>query len=464
MVNYLHKIFSLKTFSTSQKIACSFLLVIFVGTLLLMLPISHHNQQVYPFIDAFFTATSATCVTGLVVDVTLETFSVFGQIVVMLLIQIGGLGLMTLMSLFILLMKSKLSMNEKYTLKEMLNHDKVFDINSYIVDIIKYTLLFEGIGVALLSIRFLPLYGVSQGLFKSLFISISAFCNAGFDVIGSTSLIPFQKDPLIMLTIMFLIIVGGVGFAVWFDFRDKYRALGFSKFRLQKFYKSLSLHTKLVLHMTILLIFGGAFVFFLLENFHGKSIQHLNTGQQIIVSMFESTTLRTAGFASVDYASLSMATKFFMILVMFIGGSPGGTAGGIKTTTVAVLFLFILSNLKGKNHTTVFNRTISKDIIVRAMGIFFVNLITLFLGVFILCMSEDASFLDILFESTSALATVGLTLGITSTLTFTGKIVIILLMFIGRIGITTFVLSLLTSAKNKKDQELTYPNGNVIIG
>lgn len=464
MVNYIHSVLDFKKFTPAQKIAASFMLVILVGAVLLTLPISHRNREFYDIVDALFTATSATCVTGLVVDVTLLEFSLFGQIVIMLLIQIGGLGLMTLMAVFILLLKSKLSMHEKLAMKEMLNQDKVINMHRFLLDILKYTLIFEGCGMVLLSLRFVPEYGILNGIFKSMFIAVSAFCNAGFDVLGSVSLADYAHDPLVIITIMSLIVLGGLGFAVWFDLRDKVKPLALRKVKFSKFRKSLSLHTRIVLDVTLFLIIGTASIIFLLEYSNEGTIGLFSLPQKVMTSIFESVTLRTAGFASVDYASLTLGTKFLMVIIMFIGGSPGGTAGGIKTTTLAVLIIYIVSNLRGHAHTVLFRRTISMDIIIRAMGIFFINLITLLSGVFLLCIMEDHDFIELLFEAASAMATVGLTLGITASLSVGGKLVIIILMFVGRIGITTLVLSLFAHHHTNSENAVAYPNGNIIVG
>lgn len=464
MVNYIHSVLDLKKFTPAQKIAASFMLVILVGAILLTLPISHRDGEFYSVIDALFTATSATCVTGLVVDVTLQEFSVFGQCVIMLLIQIGGLGLMTLMAVFILLLKSKLSMHEKIAMKEMLNQDRVINMHRFLLDILKYTLLFEGCGMLLLALRFVPQFGLFKGLFKAIFIAVSAFCNAGFDVLGTASLADYVHDPLVIITIMALIILGGLGFAVWFDLRDKIKPFLIGKVKLGKLRKSLSLHTKIVMDVTLLLILGTATIIFLMEFENPGTIGIFSFPEKVLTSLFESVTLRTAGFASIDYAQLTLASKFLMIIVMFIGGSPGGTAGGIKTTTLAVLIIYIISNLRGHTHTVLFRRTISMDIIIRAMGIFFINLITLLTGIFLLCILEDHDFIDLAFEAASAMATVGLTLGITSSLTVGGKIVIIILMFVGRIGITTLVLSLFTHRHTNSENAVAYPNGNIIVG
>ena len=464
MVQYLHSFFGFKHLTPAQKIAASFLLVILLGTVLLMLPISHRDHQMYSLIDALFTATSATCVTGLVVNVTVQEFTIFGQAVILLLIQIGGLGLMTLMAVFILLLKSRLSMHEKMAMKEMLNQDQVFNMHRFLMDILKYTLLFEGCGMVVLALRFIPDFGIMRGLFKALFVSVSAFCNAGFDNLGAVSLIDYVHDPLVIIPVMALIVLGGLGFAVWFDLRDKIKLWLKREISLEKFRKSLSLHTKIVLFMTMELIAVTATFLFLLEFQNKGTIGSFQWWEKGLTSLFESVTLRTAGFASVNYAQLTMASKFLMILVMFVGGSPGGTAGGVKTTTLAVLVLFIIANLRGHIHTVMFRRSISREIIVRAMSIFFINLLTLITGVFLLCILEDKAFIDLLFEATSALATVGLTLGITSSLSLGGKIIIILLMFVGRIGITTFVMSLVSHHNLKQHNAVAYPNGTIIVG
>ncbi len=463
MVEYIHSLLDFRRLRATQKIALSFLAVILIGTILLMLPIAHHNGERYPLIDALFTATSATCVTGLVVDVTLSEFTLFGQLVIMGLIQIGGLGLMTLMAVFVLLLKSRLSMHESMAIKEMLNQDKVIDLRHFLMDLLKYTLVFEGIGMALLCVRFIPEYGGLLGIFKAMFISISAFCNAGFDIIGANSLMPYAHDPLVMLTIMALIVLGGLGFAVWFDLRDKIKQLWQRKLSFHKVYSSLSLHTKIVLVMTSFLIVTTAVLILLLEFSNPDTIGYFQPWEKGLSALFESVTLRTAGFASLNYNALRLATQFLMILIMFIGGSPGGTAGGIKTTTLAVLVIYVISNLRSQANTVLYRRTISREIIIRAMGIFFMNMLVLLLGIFFLCIFEEHGFVALAFEAASALATVGLSLGITASLSIGGKIVIILLMFIGRIGITTFVLSIV-SHRSHTEHQVVYPNGNIIVG
>lgn len=463
MVRYLHSVLNIKKMTPAQKIASSFLLVIIVGTALLTLPISNRDGQFLSVIDALFTATSATCVTGLVTVIPVEQFNLFGQVVVIALIQVGGLGLMTLMAVFILFLKSRLSMNEKIAMKEMLNQDKVFDMRKFLLDIISYTAIFEAIGAILLMFRMIPDYGVIKGIWKAIFLSISAFCNAGFDIIGDSSLIPYVNDPLVCITIMSLIVLGGLGFAVWFDVRDKILPLIKRKISFSKFRKSLTIHTRIVLYTTAALIAGTALIILLVEFNNAGTIGTFTFPEKVLTSFFESVTLRTAGFASVVYGNFNIAIKFIMMLVMFIGGSPGGTAGGVKTTTIAVLLFYVISMLTGKEQTVAFKRTISRDTIVHSVGIFFINIIVLFTGIFLLCLFEDQSISDLAFEAVSAMATVGLTLGITTSLGVAGKLIIITLMFVGRIGITTFVISLMRR-RSCNSKNVAYPSGNVIVG
>lgn len=464
MINFIHSALGWKRMKPAQKIAISFLFVILTGAFLLSLPISNRNFEFLNFIDALFTATSATCVTGLVTVVTYDQYNLFGQIVIISMIQIGGLGLMTLMAFFILFMKSRLSMQEKMAMKEVLNQDKVFDMRKFLMDIVKYTAIFEGIGAFLLSFQMIPDYGLFKGVWKAVFLSISAFCNAGFDIIGDASLAPYVHNPLVCFTIMSLIALGGLGFAVWFDVRDKITPLLKREISFRKFRKSLTLHTRLVLIMSAALILGTALLILLLEFQNTATIGSFTLPEKIMSSLFESVTLRTAGFATIAYGGLQEATKFLMMLVMFIGGSPGGTAGGIKTTTFAVLILFIIATFKGKE-ASVFKRTIVKDTIIHAMAIFAINIIVLLTGIFLLCVFQGLDFLDMAFEAVSAMATVGLTIGITPHLNVIGKLIIISLMFIGRIGIVTLVMSVMRSHKSEGHiKHVAYPNGNVIVG
>ena len=463
MVEFIHSMLNFKKMSPAQKIAASFLLVILCGTLLLMLPISNVDGNFMNPIDALFSATSATCVTGLSTINVSEQLNLFGQIVLMLLIQIGGLGLMTFMAVFLLIIKSRLSLNEKIVMKEMLNQEHVFNMKKFIVDILYYTLFFETIGAILLSIPMIEQYGLFDGSFKAIFLAVSAFCNAGFETLGSTSLQAYADQPLICFTIMALIVLGGLGFAVWFDVRDKLVSLVKGKLAWKKFRRSLSLHTKLVLFVTFLLIVSGALFIVVFEYNNSATLGNMPFPQKIMCGLFESISLRTAGFTSINYGALQSQTSLIMMVLMFIGGCPGGTAGGIKTTTFIILVIYIIGMLKGSKQTVVFRRAIEESIVIRAMGIFFLNLVVLFVGVLLLCIIQSQDFLSIAFECVSALATVGSSLGLTGDLEALGKLVIICMMYIGRIGISTLVLSMMRQ-RSFDENKISLPKGNIIVG
>ncbi len=465
MSNLIHSVLGLRKLSPAQKIALSFLFVILVGAFLLMMPFSNKNGQFLNPVDALFMATSATCVTGLGVVTVADQFNLFGQIVMMLLIQVGGLGLMTFMAIFVLLLKNRLSINEKIAMKEMLNQDRVVNMKNFLLDILRYTLFFEAIGAILVSIRMIPRYGIADGIFKSVFLAISAFCNAGFDTLGSISLQEYVHDPLICLTVMSLIVLGGLGFAVWFDIRDKVRQVLQGKLKWRKLRHSLSFHTKIVLSVTAFLILVPGLLIMALEYNNPSTMQDFNIFEKLMSAMFESIALRTAGFTSINYAGLEPATSLLMMIVMFIGGSPGGTAGGIKTTTMAVLVVYLISSLRGKEHTVILRRNIRENVVIHAVGVFFINLVVLITGIFLLNITEQQTFLSLCFESVSALATVGSSLGITSSLTVWGRLIIIFLMYVGRIGISTFVISLIRFRPNRSSaNKVSYPNGNIIVG
>ncbi|MEG2685252.1 MAG: TrkH family potassium uptake protein, partial [Erysipelotrichaceae bacterium] len=455
-------LFLWRNHSPAQNIVMTFAMLILGGAILLTLPICNKSGLSLNFLDALFTATSASCVTGLVTVITFEQYNVLGQIVIILLIQFGGLGVMTIMATFILMLKNRLTMNEKIAMRDMLNHDYLSDMKGFILDILKYTFIFESIGALLLMIVFIPEFGIISGIWKGIFLSISAFCNAGFDILGANSLIPYQTNPIINFTIMSLIILGGLGFAVWFDLRDKIVESIKKKVKLRKFIRTLAFHSKIVIVMTLILIFVPAIIMFLLEMNNPATFGNLSFFDKIQCALFQSVTLRTCGFASVDYAGLTLGTKFIMIICMFIGGSPGGTAGGIKTTTLAVIIIFMVSTFFGKQDGSIFKRSINKDIVLRAITIFMINIIALSIGIFILCLSEGATLVEIMFECASALATVGLTLGITTGLSTIGKITIISLMYIGRIGAITLLISVIK--KGSSNRGITYPNATIIVG
>lgn len=454
-------------FTPPRRVALSFLGVILVGAGLLALPISAKGEPL-AFLDALFEATSATCVTGLSPFIVSDTLTVFGQLVLLLMIQIGGLGFMTLMAIFMLKIRSRLSLHDKIAMREMLNWENIADMKRILRNIVRYTFTFELIGAILLGFVFIPIHGWASGMFKSVFIAISAFCNAGFDVIGPTSLFPYHSSILVNVVVTALIVVGGIGFAVWFDVRHTvlhiYKRIR-NKSPSHKIGHLLNTNTKLVLSTTGILL-GVSFLLILIFEFtNAGTIGYLNGGDKVMVSAFQAVTLRTAGFSTVDFSALRQSTKFLMMLLMFIGGSPGGTAGGIKTTTFATLILAATKGVKGSVDISIFKRTIGGDVVRRSLTILFTNLAALVLGIGLLCVTESAAFVDIVFEAVSALATVGLTLGLTPHLTIAGKIVIILLMYVGRVGMMTLLISVThRKAENLKHKGISYPKGNIIVG
>lgn len=450
-------------FTPAQQIALSFASVILIGAFLLSLPISNKVEGT-SFLEHLFTSTSAVCVTGLTTLVVVDQYTVFGQSVIIGLMQIGGLGLMTLIAVFVIYLSGKLTLSNRLALNEAVNFFNLNDFNHFIKAILKYTLFFETIGFLLLSIRFVPLFGYSEGLFISLFTAVSAFCNAGLDILGSSSLQAYAHDPLINFTVMFLIVVGGLGFGVWFDISQGSKSFIRKTYPLQYIVKHLKVHTKLAISMTISLILGGALLIFLFEFNNINSIGSFNIFDKIMASLFQSITTRTAGFATLNMATMKSASLFSMMILMFIGGSPGGTAGGIKTTTFAILVFMIISELRNKKDIIVFNRNIQRDHFRKAFVVAFILLSTLSIGIISLSLIEPFDFLSIAFEAVSAIATVGLSMGITSSLSSVGKIIIILLMYLGRIGPLTLMLSINRKVGSKKGQEISYSNADILIG
>lgn len=454
------------TMRPTRQIAISFLLVILIGSILLMLPICNKQTPV-SYLNSLFIATSATCVTGLVPVTTSEQFNILGQVVIIILIQIGGLGFLTFLNLLLIMIKKKISLTNKIVLQEALNQPSLNEIPKFVKNVIKYTFVIEGLGAIILAFVFIPEFGFVKGLYYSIFHSISAFCNAGFDVLGSNSLVGYQTNTVINLVIPGLIIMGGLGFVVWFDVINciKKEYAKHAKFSKKHLFASFSLHTKLVIILTAVLLLAGTILFFACEFTNAKTIGNLSFIDQLQVSYFQSATLRTAGFASVDMASLNPSTKLMMCVLMFIGGSPAGTAGGIKTVTFAIGILEVYNIYHGRKELTVFLRRIPKRLVVRSFAIISMALSIVLLSIFILSISEQAPFIDICFEVVSAAATVGLSASLTPYLSTVGKIVIIILMYIGRIGPITMMISFARKSyiqANKK--EVKYPDGEILLG
>ncbi len=413
-------------------IALGYLILITAGTLLLSLPMANRSNISTGFINALFTATSATCVTGLVVFDTYSHWSVFGQLVILFLIQVGGLGFMTIVTMFSFLLRRKIGLRERGLLRESVNTMYIGGIVRLTKKILIGTLIFEGLGAIILAVRFVPLMGFYEGIYNSIFHAVSAFCNAGFDLMGKygafSSLTTFSGDTLVCLTVIILIIVGGIGFFVWEDIlNNKYH---FSKYQL---------HTKIVLTTTVLLITIGTLFFYLFER--TNVLSGLPIGEKFIASLFGAVTPRTAGFNTVDTASLSKAGKLLTMVMMFIGGSSGSTAGGIKTTTFAVLMISLWSSLKNMKNSNIFGRRLEDNALKKASAVAAINLILIILAVFMMsAVNVSIPLEDIMFEAVSAIGTVGLSTGITNAVGTFGRIILILLMYCGRVGSISFAL------------------------
>ncbi|MBE5962437.1 MAG: Trk family potassium uptake protein [Lachnospiraceae bacterium] len=436
----------------TQIIALGFLLMIVAGGLLLMLPISSKSGEWTSFSDALFTSTSATCVTGLIVRDTFRYWSLFGQLVILVLIQIGGLGFMTIATLFSLMLRRKIGLKERELLHESVSTLHIGGIVKLTKRILIGTCLFEGIGAILLSIRFIPQLGIIKGIYNAIFHSVSAFCNAGFDLMGRyeeySSLTAYAGDPIINITIMVLIVIGGIGFLVWEDVLM--HKLKFRKYRL---------HSKIVLTMTALLVFGGAILFFLFEN--NKLMADMTMKEKIFSSLFSSVTARTAGFNTIDTAGLSQSSKLLTIILMFIGGSPGSTAGGIKTTTFFVIALYVLSSMRHENGCNIFGRRIEPDAIRRAASVFATNLFLALSVTLVICGIQSFNLVDVLFETFSAIGTVGMSTGITRDLEEISRMLIVFLMYCGRVGSLSFALAF---TERKIPSPLQQPVEKITIG
>ena len=449
----VHKPYKKLDISAVRRIGFSFFAVILIGSFLLSLPMSHVVHASSSYLDHLFVATSATCVTGLVTHVTCQEYTQIGQIIIILLIQIGGLGFLTLLSMLYVVFKRKLSYANKIVMQEALNRTSLKDMGIYIKRVFKYTATFEGVGAICLMFSFIPKFGISKGIYYSIFHSISAFCNAGFDLLGTIepygSLTPYASNIIVNITIMALIIIGGLGFIVWQDIYEK--GFKFKKYLLQ---------TKIVLIMTIILIVGGAVLFYLFEC--QNSLSSLSQEEMILASFFQSVTCRTAGFNTVDVSHLKPSTSLLMMFLMFVGGSPGSTAGGIKTTTFAVLTIFVYATMTNKSEANAFNRRFDSKTIKKACSVFLINLIFIFISAIALFdMQPQLPMQDVFFEIFSALGTVGISTGITRQLTMLSKIVIVLLMYCGRVGSLTLALSL---SRKKKISNCKNPVEKIAIG
>ena len=448
--------------SPVHVIPLSFLLAIAVGTLLLLLPAATAEGAETDFLTALFTSTTSVCVTGLVVVDTYAHWSLFGQIIILILIQLGGLGMVTAVSMLMLFLRRRFSLRSRTLLLDALNLDSRLGLMSFLTRIFKWTLLVEGLGALLYCFAFVPRFGVVKGIWVSLFTSISAFCNAGIDIIGPDSLHGYAGSPLVLGVTMALIVLGGLGYIVWFDvgrcLRDGIRF----RYSPRQAVRRLGEHSRLVLRLTLGLILLGALLIFLAEYRNPDTLGAMSPGEQVLNSLFQSVTFRTAGFYAVPQEKLGAFSCLVGYLWMFIGGSPIGTAGGVKTVTMFLVFANALSYARARKDTTLFRRKISDELMQKAAAIVMISFFTLFVSALLLLAFEPVSMMDGLFEAISAVATVGLSRGLTASLGTAGRIVIIATMYLGRIGPISMALFLARPKPGRNS--VTYGEGKFYVG
>jgi trk system potassium uptake protein TrkH len=448
--------------NTTQYVAIGFLGVILLGAVFLMLPISTSEGNSTKFIDALFTATTSVCVTGLTAVSTANHWTIFGKIVILVLIQLGGLGVVACVTLLLVVAKRRITLNERIIIRESYGLDTMEGMVKLIKRIVKGTLIVEGIGAVLYSIKFVPEFGLLPGIWRAVFNAVSAFCNAGMDILGDTSLQNYQGSVIINFTTMTLIVLGGIGFTVWWDV---IRVLGENRKKEvhnKHFFGKLSLHSKLALVTTAILIVSGGVLFILIEYHNPETFGNMTFGEKIMAALFQSVTTRTAGFFTVPQEHLTNASAMISIILMFIGGSPAGTAGGMKTTTIAMVILTTVAVVKGKEDTEIFNRKIAKENVRLGLAVVTLGFGVLLTSTIILSLVENAQILDILYELTSALGTVGLSRALTPTLSSFSKLVVIIVMYLGRIGPITLVAAL--AIKTDKTKGIELPEKKIMIG
>ncbi len=438
----------------TRIVVVGFLLLILLGTFLLCLPISSQQGTFTNPVVCLFTATSATCVTGLVQVDTALHWTFFGQVVILALIQLGGLGFVSLMSLFALAFNRRIGLSQRLIIASAFNLNGTSGVVRLIRRAIRGTFLLEFCGAVILSIRFIPIFGVGKGIWYGIFHAISAFCNAGFDLMGGysgeySSLMAFSHDPVVLLTVAALVVVGGLGFFVWEDWMEH----GFH---------GLGLYSKLVLRITTILITFGFIFYLVVEWSNPETLGAMNTFDKIVNSLFQSVTLRTAGFATLNQGAMDEGAQVMSIMMMLVGGSSGSTAGGLKTVTVGVLFLALRDAMRGHTDVVVGGRTISQKRVTNAMTLTLMMFILFLTGSVILTVVSDFPFLAVAFEVASAMATVGLSVGITPELNLFSTLLLTVLMYLGRVGIMSISIAFLT--QNSPANKIHYPTVDVMVG
>lgn len=459
-MNFRNKLLALqikrrgKPLSATKIIAVTFAVIILTGTFLLMLPVSSRHGEVTPFLESLFTATSATCVTGLTMYDTWSHWSGFGQFVILAMIEIGGLGFMSAATLVIFLFRKRIGLRERLVMAQALSLNDMDGVVRLQKTVLFGSLCMEGTGALILTLYFWPKYGFGKALRWGVFHSVSAFCNAGFDIFGvlnpGSSLLEFRTDPVVLITLGALVFVGGLGFLVWEEVYEK------------RSFKKLSVYAKLVMVTSLSLLLSGWILTCLLEWNNPETMGDLNVWQKLLAGFFQSITLRTAGFDALNQGGMTDGAKAVAIVHMLIGGSSGSTAGGLKTVTFIVLLLFIRTRARGRSSVCVFERTIPDSQVLDAMTIAMIlAFLAIFGGVFI-SVTSPVTFTDALYESVSALATVGLTAGATSLLSLPAKVLIIVFMYFGRVGVLTISLGFLMG--NRAEERFRYAQTNLLIG
>lgn len=438
----------------AQIIVLVFAAVILAGAVLLTLPIASKSGRPTGFLTALFTATSATCVTGLIVVDTGTYWSSFGQAVILIMIQIGGLGFMTIASIFFFALRQKIGLKQRMVLSQAFGMADMHGIVRFVKNVLLGTLAVEGAGAVILCLRFLPQFGLGKAVYYGVFHSISAFCNAGFDVLGDLeaggSLCGYVTDPVVNITLMLLIVIGGLGFAVWGDVRTNRRL------------SRMAVYTRLVLVISGALIVVGAGLFALLEWNNPETIGELSVGGKILACLFQSVTLRTAGFTTIDQNALSDVSKTVCDLLMFVGGSSGSTAGGAKTVTMGIVVLYAISAARGRSQVTAFHRAVPQRDVSQALALALLMFSLILIGAGVISVADGVSMENALYETTSAICTVGLTTGITAGLGALSQIVIMILMFFGRVGVITISVGFI--AAKPAVERVQYAQSRMMIG
>ena len=433
----------------------SFLVAILVGSVLLAMPISSANGKATSYIDALFTATTATCVTGLVTVPTVSHWSVFGQVVILVLIQIGGLGIITIMAGIAALIHKKIGLADRLLIQDAFNLNTLSGMEAFVKKVIKGTFLVEGIGALCYMLVFVPKFGL-KGVWISIFTSISAFCNAGIDILAENSLCDYALNPIVNITTVMLIIISGLGYIVWWD------VLRVCKEKRRKPFQMLTLHSKIVITTTLLLIVVGGILILIFEYSNPSTIGEYSFLEKVEVAFFQSVTTRTAGFATVPQENLTNPSALVCLILMFIGGSPVGTAGGIKTVTIAVLLVSAIATIRNRKEVNLFGRSITKEAVSKAMAVAGMSFTIMFISTLLLSAVAKADVLDILYETVSATATVGLTRNLTSTLNIYGKVIVIATMYLGRVG--PISLAIAFNLKREKTNIIRNPVEDISVG